>query len=75
MMQVNTCFPVQSGTGFKIAGIGTSTSSSANPKYATNEQNISFEKNWSLCVIKYAALRKSCEAATSGSPFLGVARL
>lgn len=70
-----TCFPVHRATGFSIAGGGMSTCSPASPRYEATRQKVSRSKKMSLWVMRYAAVKKSWVAATSGSPFLGVTRL
>ena len=72
MINEKTCLPVQSMTGFSIAGGGKLTCSEASPAYTANWQNWSLEKKTSGCVSRKAAVTKSWVAATNGSPFLGV---
>mmetsp|Transcript_31166 Transcript_31166/g.96457 ORF Transcript_31166/g.96457 Transcript_31166/m.96457 type:complete len:242 (+) Transcript_31166:1735-2460(+) len=75
MSKEKSCLPVQSGTGFRMAGVGTSTRSRASPAYAARLQNASRVRKTSRCVKRYAAVTKSCVAATRGSPFRGVQML
>mmetsp|Transcript_9760 Transcript_9760/g.36204 ORF Transcript_9760/g.36204 Transcript_9760/m.36204 type:complete len:246 (+) Transcript_9760:3709-4446(+) len=69
------CFPVQSSTGFTIAGVGRSTESNASPIMDTHCPTIARSMNTSFPVIKYELVMKSCVAATRISPFFGVHKL
>jgi len=63
---------------FLMAGGGRSmciAESSPAKRHAANWHACPLSKKWSFCVSKYAPVIKSCVAAISSSPFLGVTRL
>ncbi len=60
--------------GRRIAGGGNYIISDASVKYVQIWQNAARSKNMSLCVIRYAVVRKSYMRAMMVSPFLGLIR-
>mmetsp|Transcript_9614 Transcript_9614/g.20488 ORF Transcript_9614/g.20488 Transcript_9614/m.20488 type:complete len:225 (-) Transcript_9614:1184-1858(-) len=73
--QLNSCLPVHSSMGLRMAGVGMSTTSPASDMYDTSRLNSERVRNLSLTVIRYAHVKKSWVAAIMISPFLGVHRL
>lgn len=71
MIKLIACFPVQSGTGFRMAGMGISPSNLSFSICVTSCMNCSFVRNVSLRVNKLMPMRPSCTIPITGLFCLG----